>query len=108
MPEIGLGEFEQQVLLATLRMAGNAYGVTIWREIEARTERRLSIAAVYKTLERLEQKGLVRSHVGEPTAERGGRAKRLYGATPSGLRAVRTAVNRLRRLTAGLDEVLGS
>lgn len=108
MPDIVLGDFEQVVLLALLRCGDEAYGVPIWRELEARTGRKISIAAVYKTLERLGVKGLVRSKVGEPTAERGGRAKRLYEVSPSGLRALRTSIGRLRRLTAGLDEVLGT
>ena len=108
MPDLVLGDFEQIVLLALLRCGDEAYGVPIWRELEARTGREISIAAVYKTLERLEVKGLVRSKIGEPTAERGGRAKRLYAVSPSGLRALRTSISRLRRLTAGLDEVLGT
>ena len=77
-----LGEFEQIVLLAVLHTGDDAYGVPVWREIEARTGRVVSLPAVYKTLDRLEAKGLVRSGVGEPTAERGGRAKRVYTVTP--------------------------
>ena len=75
-----LGEFEQLVLLGVLHGGDDAYGVPVWREIEARTVRGVSLAAVYKTLDRLEGKGLVRSHVGEPTAARGGRTHaRLSG-----------------------------
>jgi PadR family transcriptional regulator, regulatory protein PadR len=103
-----LGEFEQLVLLGVLHGGEDAYGVPVWREIEGRTGRTVSLAAVYKTLDRLEAKGLVRSRVGEPTAERGGRAKRVYRATPDGVRAVRAAVRAVTRMTDGLDEVLGT
>jgi DNA-binding PadR family transcriptional regulator len=103
-----LGEFEQLVLLGVLHGSDDAYGVPVWREIEQRTGRGASLAAVYKTLDRLEGKGLVRSHVGAPTAERGGRAKRLYRLTPAGLRALRAALDGVRRMAAGLDEVLGT
>ena len=68
----------------------------------------MSLAAVYKTLDRLEGKGAVRSHVGEPTAERGGRAKRVYQVTPPGLRALRASLSAVRRMSAGLDGVLGT
>lgn len=103
-----LGEFEQLVLLGVLHAGDDAYGVPVWRAIEDRAGRAASIAAVYKTLDRLEGKSLVRSRVGEPTAERGGRAKRLYSVTPSGVGALRTAVSALTRMAAGLDEVLGT
>lgn len=103
-----LGEFEQLVLLGVLHSGDDAYGVPVWRAIEERGGREASLPAVYKTLDRLESKGLVRSRVGEPTAERGGRAKRLYVVTSSGVRALRTAVGAVRRMSAGLDEVLGT
>jgi DNA-binding PadR family transcriptional regulator len=103
-----LGEFEQLVLLAVLHCRDDAYGVPVWREIAGRTARSVSIAAVYKTLGRLETKGFVRSHVGEPTSERGGRAKRVYLMSPAGLRALRACLGALARMTRGLDEVLGS
>ena len=69
-----LGEFEQIVLLAILRLGENAYGVTIREEIIARTERQPNPGALYVTLDRLEEKGLVRSEFGDPTPQRGGRA----------------------------------
>lgn len=103
-----LGEFEQLVLLGVLHGGEEAYGVPVWREIGGRTGREVSLAAVYKTLDRLEGKGLVRSHVGAPTAERGGRAKRVYRVTPPGLRALRASLRAVRRMTAGLDGVLGT
>jgi PadR family transcriptional regulator, regulatory protein PadR len=73
-----LGSLECVVLLALVRLGPEAYGMTVRREIEKRTGRDISIGAVYATLERLETKGFVSSFTGEPTAERGGRAKRLF------------------------------
>lgn len=73
-----LGEFEQMVLLALLRLRENAYGSAVRVEIEKRTGREISIGALYTTLERLEKQGLVRSRIGEPTAERGGRRKKYF------------------------------
>jgi len=70
-----LGEFEQFVLLAVLRLGKSSYGVPIRHEIEARTGRSLTVAALYSTLERLEQKGYGTSHYGDPTPERGGRSR---------------------------------
>jgi PadR family transcriptional regulator PadR len=103
-----LGEFEQLVLLGVLQSGDDAYGVPVWRTIETRAARTVSLAAVYKTLDRLEAKGAVRSQLGEPTAERGGRAKRVYRVTPPGLRALRASLSAVRRMTAGLDGVLGT
>jgi hypothetical protein len=74
----GLGDLELRVLLAVLHCGDEAYGVTVSREIESRTEKALSQGAVYVTLERLEKKGLLVSRLGDPTAVRGGRAKRLF------------------------------
>jgi len=73
-----LGEFEHIVILALLRLADRAYGVTVRQEIEERTGREVSIGAIYATLDRLEAKGYVKSVVGEPTPERGGRSKRFF------------------------------
>jgi PadR family transcriptional regulator, regulatory protein PadR len=101
-----LGEFEQLVMLGVLHCGPDAYGVPVWREIQGRTSRAVSIAAVYKTLDRLEAKTLVRSHLGEPTAERGGRGKRVYEVTPPGLRILRASLAALGRMTAGLESVL--
>jgi PadR family transcriptional regulator, regulatory protein PadR len=98
-----LGEFEQLVLLATMRGGADAYGVTIRRAIVERTGRDVSLAAVYKTLTRLEEKGFVIARVGEPTPERGGRRKRYYALTAPGQRALRQSVETLRRMTRGLD-----
>ncbi len=97
-----LGELEQLVLLATLRVGADAYGVPIQRELAREGGRDLALATVYKTLARLEAKGLVRSRSGEPTPLRGGRRKRYYQLTPAGMRALQHALRTLRRLAAGL------
>src|ERR1700693_4179792 len=93
-----LGEFEQLVLLAILRLRSNAYGMTIRREIEARTGRKTSIGALYLTLDRMEQKGFIRSDLGEATPERGGRAKRFFEVNPSGRQALRKSLDGVRRM----------
>jgi DNA-binding PadR family transcriptional regulator len=102
-----LGEFEQLVLLALLRLGPNAYGAAVSLEIEEQTGRSVSVSAVHTTLDRLEEKGFIRSRLGEPTAQRGGKRKRHYEVQPSGVRAVRHALRGLRRMTAGLDDLLG-
>jgi DNA-binding PadR family transcriptional regulator len=101
-----LGEFEQLVLIALVRLDDEAYGATIRREIEARTERRLSISAVYTTLDRLQQKGLVRSWIGEPTAERGGRRRKYFAMEPAGARALKAAYRAYTEMAAGLERRL--
>lgn len=100
------GEFEQLVLLAVLRLDAEAYGATIRREIETRADRRLSISAVYTTLDRLEQKGLVRSWTGEPTPQRGGRRRRYFELTPLGARAMKLAHEAYVGMAAGLEQRL--
>ncbi len=101
-----LGEFEQLVLIAIVRLGEEAYGAGIRREIEERTNRRLSISAVYTTLDRLEQKGLVRSRIGEPTSQRGGRRRKYFALQPLGARALRSAYLAFGSMTAGLDRRL--
>ena len=98
-----LGEFEQIVLLAILRLADGAYGVSIRQEIRERTGRSTVPGALYTTLDRLEQKGLVASRLGEPTPERGGRAKRYYDVTAAGLAAVERAQRSYQSLLQGLQ-----
>ena len=100
-----LGEFEHIVVLALLRLDENAYGVTVRREIEARTGREVSIGAVYATLDRLEAKGYVKSRHGDPTPERGGRSKRFFRVTAGGVAAVNRTQRALRSMTEGLDLV---
>jgi len=97
-----LGEFEQVVLLAILRLGDDAYGVTIRREIAECTEREPAPGALYTTLDRLEEKGLVSSKYGDPTPERGGRAKRYFTVTARGVRAVARAQRAYQRLLRGL------
>lgn len=103
-----LGSLEHIVLLALVRLEANAYGMTIRREIEARTGRSISIGAVYGTLERLEAKGYVSSSLGEPTAERGGRAKRLFRIEVDGERALRSSQDAIRKMTLGLRKRWGT
>jgi PadR family transcriptional regulator, regulatory protein PadR len=97
-----LGSLEFIVLLAVVRLKAAAYGMTVRQEIETRTGRNISIGAVYSTLERLEVKGFVTSSTGEPTAERGGRAKRLFRLEPAGEQALDTAQAAIRKMNAGL------
>ena len=102
LSEIALGEFEQVVLLAILRVGDEAYGVAISREIARCTGRDPAPGALYTTLDRLEEKRLVRSRYGDPTAKRGGRAKRYFAVTEDGVRAVARAQRGYQRLLKGL------
>jgi DNA-binding PadR family transcriptional regulator len=97
------GEFEMLLMLAVMRLGENAYGVTIREELENETSRTLTLGTVYKTLGRLEDKGYLRSCTSEPVAERGGRRKKLYQLSPSGLKAVQRSLADLRSLASGLD-----
>lgn len=101
-----LGEFEQMVLLAVLRQEREGYGMSVRREIEERAGREVSIGAVYATLDRLEQKGLVRSREGEATPVRGGRARRHFELTTGGTTALRNSREMMEGLWEGID--LGS
>ena len=103
-----LTEFEVMVLLATLRAGEEAYGVAIGREIEATGGRAVLLGHVYAALDRLEQKGLVASAVGEPTAERGGRAKRYFRVTAKGVRTLRDTRRALTALWDGLPQLKGA
>jgi PadR family transcriptional regulator, regulatory protein PadR len=98
-----LGEFEHIIVLALLRLSDRAYGVTVRQEIEFRIKREVSIGAVYATLDRLEAKGYVKSHLGEPTPERGGRSKRFFHVTAKGVAAVNRTHRALQSMTEGLD-----
>ena len=98
-----LGEFEQIVLLALLRLGDSAYGVPIRREIQLRTKRAVSVGALYSTLDRLEAKGYVASWFADPTAERGGRSKRYFRVEPAGLRAIRRSQDALSVMLEGID-----
>lgn len=97
-----LGELEQVVLLATLRLGDDGYGVSIRDAIHSATGRDLTLGTVHKTLTRLEDKGFVESRLGEASPVRGGRAKRHFAVTPLGLKTLRASVRALRKLALGL------
>jgi PadR family transcriptional regulator, regulatory protein PadR len=98
-----LGAFEHVILLTVLRLGEGAYGATIRAEIERITGRSPAIGAVHATLARLESKGLVSSWIGDPTAERGGKAKRHFTIEAAGIRALKNARRSFERLHAGLS-----
>jgi PadR family transcriptional regulator, regulatory protein PadR len=100
---VALGEFEQMVLLAILRLGENAYGVTIREEIAACTGREPAPGALYTTLDRMEQKGVVRSWLGGATAQRGGKAKRYFAVTKAGRGALVNEQRAYQSLLKGLD-----
>lgn len=101
-----LGDFEHLVLLALVRLEDDAYGMTVRREIESRTGRAISLGAVYTTLDRLARKGFIGHRIGQPTAARGGRRKKLYRLEPAGARVLREASLAYERMTAGLKKRL--
>jgi len=102
MSRESLGHFELLVLLALLRVGEDAYGVPIARAIEHSSGKRVILASVYNTLERLEEKGMVRSTIGQSTPERGGRAKRYFAITVAGRREVGAAKKALTLLWRGI------
>ncbi|MEZ4588933.1 MAG: helix-turn-helix transcriptional regulator [Gemmatimonadales bacterium] len=103
---MNLGELEQLVLLALVRLGDDAYGVSVFETIERHGRRGLALGAVYRALTRLEEKGMVSSSVGEPTPVRGGRRRRCYRIEAAGRRALDESIGAIRRLADGLD--LGS
>jgi len=98
-----LGEFEYLVMLAVLRLGTNAYGMRVRQEIAARTGRDVTIGAVYATLERLAEKGLLTAALSDPTPERGGRAKRSFTLTGAGMEAANRARQDLASMLEGLQ-----
>jgi PadR family transcriptional regulator PadR len=100
-----IGHFELLVMLALLRVGDDAYGVPIGKELEEALGREVALARVYAALDRLEAKRLVTSWLGEPTAARGGRAKRHFAATAEGLRQVRRAQQALTTLWRRLPQL---
>jgi len=100
-----LGDFEQLVLLGVLRLElqDSPYGAAIRQEIHARSGRDVSINAVYTTLERLESKGLLKSWVGDPTPQRGGRRRKFYALRPGGVAALRQAFRAFTAMADGLE-----
>ena len=107
MAPIYLGEFEYAVLLAILHLEQDAYAVPIRELIEQRTSRPVARGALYTGLERLETKGCLRSRMGDPSEERGGKARRYYTVTPAGLKAIRATHEAFSSLTKGLESILG-
>jgi DNA-binding PadR family transcriptional regulator len=103
-----LTDFELMVMLAVLRVRDEAYGVPIAREIEQTARRPVTLAAVYLALDRLSENGLVNWRLGEPTPERGGRAKKFYGVTANGLRAIRRTQRAFIALWSGIPELKGT
>ncbi|KPV94960.1 MAG: PadR family transcriptional regulator [Pseudoalteromonas spongiae] len=103
MKEKFLGEFEQMVMLAILKLNDNAYGVSIRDMLIEAIDRDVSVGALYTTLERLEKKGLLTSSQGEAIAERGGRAKKFYAVTGQGKQALNRAKNALDTLWQGVQ-----
>jgi PadR family transcriptional regulator PadR len=100
-------DFELITMLVLLRLGEDAYGVPIAREIEEQTKREVKLGSVYATLERLQEKGFVVSELGEPTPERGGRAKRYFRVTKQGMRKVRDTRQTLISLWQGVPELEG-
>ena len=98
-----VGEFELYVMLALAHQGDEAYGVTIRREIEERTGRTIAIGAVYATLARLEDKGLVQYRISDPQPVQGGRARKYFTLTAPGTRALRHSTAMLARMMAGLS-----
>jgi PadR family transcriptional regulator PadR len=107
-PTVNLGEFEQVILLAILRLRDDAYGVTIRAELAERTGRTIAPGAIYTALERLETKGLITSRMSDPTPQRGGRAKRRVTVTAAGMEALTRSVQAFERLLDGLNFVRGA
>ena len=102
-----LGQLELMMMLAVLHLGKHAYGGSIRDEMEERGGKSLALGTVYVTLKRLEKKGLVRSWLGDPTAERGGKAKRFYAVEPAGVEALRSAQDALGRMWKELPPKAG-
>jgi DNA-binding PadR family transcriptional regulator len=106
MPREGLGDIEQFVLVALVRLGGESYGVPILEEIAGRTGRAVSRPAVYIALRRLQAKGLLTSRLGEATAERGGRAKRYFRITRAGARHLQQWRHAAERMWADVEPLV--
>ena len=102
-----LGEMELMVLLAVVRLSDNAYGVPISKELLVLAGREVALGSIYAALDRLEQKGFVSSSLGDPTPERGGRAKRYFRVTNAGVRALKMTRSALTNLWSGLPLLEG-
>lgn len=99
-----IGDLEELVLLAVLRAGADAYGASLRRELESRAARAVSVSTIYVTLVRLEEKGMVTSQLGEPTAVRGGKAKRVFAPTALGVEALEASRATRARMWEGLDQ----
>lgn len=106
MGSTNLGDLERLVLLSVVRLGDGTYGAEIQRELADRTGRSVTPGTVYPTLDRLEKKGLLRSWMGEATAERGGRSKRHYAVLPAGLTQAAEAWAEVARLAEGIEDRL--
>jgi PadR family transcriptional regulator, regulatory protein PadR len=106
MAEVHLGDLEQIVLLAVLRLGDKAYAVPILEEIQAQSGRKVARGALYTALDRLETKGCLRSRLGDPLPERGGRPRRYFTVTPAAVRALKDSRLALMRLWRGLESLL--
>lgn len=102
-----LGEMELMVLLAVVRLEDDAYGVPVSEELRKLTGREVALGSIYAALDRLEAKGFVTSSLGDPTPERGGRAKRYFYVTPAGIRALRSTRTALTNLWSGIPLLEG-
>jgi PadR family transcriptional regulator, regulatory protein PadR len=102
-----LGRFEHLLLLAVIRLGDDAYGMTIRQELAAHTGREVAVGAIYTALSRLETRGFVQSKLGDPTPQRGGRAKRFYRVLPAGTKAVATTEAALLGLTRAANRTSG-
>ena len=100
-----LGDFELTVLLAILRLGDEAYGAEVLREIEQRTGRSVPGGALYITLDRMESKRLIKSRLGDPSANRGGRPRRYVTVTEKGFAAVRESRDAMLSMMGGLDSM---
>ena len=107
-PALNLGELEQLLLLAILRLRDDAYGVTIRAELADRAGRNVAPGALYTALDRLEAKGLIASRMSDPTPQRGGRAKRYVTVTTAGVAALTRSVQAYERLLDGLELMRGA
>ncbi len=106
MPKTFLGEFEQMILLAILRLEAQPYAPSISRLLEDNAGRRVSRGALYTTLERLEKKGYLEWEIQAASSERGGNRKRAFNVTPEGLEALRSSHQALAALSSGLEGLL--
>jgi PadR family transcriptional regulator, regulatory protein PadR len=105
--DIVLGEFEYFILSSTARLGDDAYGAAIRKDLELMTGRECSLGALYTTVDRLEQKGLIRTWMGEPTPERGGRAKKMVRITAKGVREAQAFYEAVVRVSVGVAWAIG-